>query len=102
MGVYTFGYGDDTNAKIMSQISGVGAGGHYYYIKRKTDVEEFLVMALGGCVSVFIWDARVKILAVYGTISRIFATEEEEKNREWKIGAMLYGKEKQLIVEMEF
>ena len=58
----------------MSEITGVGVGGHYYFIKRQQDVEEFFVMALGGCVSVFVWDAKVKMVALHGKIHHIFAT----------------------------
>ena len=32
VGIYTFGYGEDNEAKIMSDISGFGTGGHYYFI----------------------------------------------------------------------
>lgn len=34
-------------------------------------------MALGGCVSVFVWDPRVIMKNVYGNIAHIFATKEE-------------------------
>ena len=43
----------------MSEISGVGLGGHYYFINKQSDVLEFFVMAIGGCLSVFTWGSKV-------------------------------------------
>ena len=102
VGIYTFGYGAENDASIMSEISGVGLGGHYYYIKKKSDVSEFLVMAIGGCLSVFAWSSEVQMKATYGKIVQIFGTKEEQQSKIWKIGALLYGRKKQMVIEMQF
>jgi len=63
--LYTFGFGHDHNATILSQVAEVGKG-MFYYIQDTTKVREAFGNCLGGLLSLYAQDVLIALKPVGG------------------------------------
>jgi len=83
--IFTFGFGKDHDANMLTQIANAGSG-LYYYIQQEDEIPESFANCLGGLLSVVAQNVKISVEAVQEgvIINRAISSYKKSGNNEIK------------------
>ena len=103
----TFGYGHDHDAKIMNKLANL-RDGTFFYVENYSNITEYFVSILGGCVSVIskkvdvnlqVLNANCKIKKVFGE-DKLYSHQSCEKFFKTTMLQFICGREYTFVLEL--
>ena len=102
--IFTFGYGSDTNAKVLQQLAEKDGKGGYYFIDSTDRVVGAFADCLGGLLSVVAQTVVLDVHVDHGTISRIRrdtgVTKVSETHYTVDLGDVYAEEQRDVIIEV--
>ena len=106
--LHTFGYGKYCDAKILNKLANI-RDGSFFFVKEYSQISQYFVCVLGGCISVMSKKAElsIKLLNNKCKIVKIFGKdnlyEHEIKDESFKVTLLqlMWGKEYSFVFEVK-
>lgn len=103
--IFTFGFGNDHDANMLKSISD-SSNGTYCYVKNEDEIPSAFANCLGGLLSVFAQNIKVKIKTSYGVkllevLADAYKTKLEERSCEIVLGDIFSEEKKDLLLVID-